>query len=193
MYFYLQLWEVLKRNVKSKKHGRLFDGKLLRALKFNPMSVIFEVLMLTSYCTIRHKVFLFDLGPRKMFFFKWYISVLRVNLVPRVSHLTVTLKPRVILCNTLSRNGKNISLYYVIGLANFRLLFNLQLIRSPTARGSGTQLFCHGGPCKMQKFTSKKTECHLIVTASSVVQYLQKQNIGPAVEKSDWLTLALCT
>ena len=88
---------------------------------------------------------------------------------------------------------ENISLYCVISLANFRLLFNLQLIRSPTARGSGTQLFCHVGPCKMQKLTSKKTECHLIVTASSVVQYLQKQNIGPTVEKSDWLTLALCT
>ena len=165
------------------------------------MSVIFEVLMLTSYCTIRHKVFLFDLGPHKIFFlsstYQYYEST---SFPGRVSHLTVTLKPRVILCNTLKKEGrafrnigKNISLYCVISLANFRLLFNLQLIRSPTARGSGTQLFCHVGPCKMQKLTSKKTECHLIVTASSVVQYLQKQNIGPTVEKSDWLTLALCT
>ena len=59
----------------------------------------------------------------------------------------VTLKTLVILCNTLKKEGrafgnigKNISLYCVISLANFRLLFNLLLIRSSTARGSGTSI-----------------------------------------------------
>ena len=59
----------------------------------------------------------------------------------------VALKTLVILCNTLKKEGrafrnigKNISLHCVISLANFRLLFNLLLIRSSTARGSGTSI-----------------------------------------------------
>ena len=59
----------------------------------------------------------------------------------------VTLKTLVILCNTPKKVGrafrniaKNISLYCVISLANFRLLFNLLLIRSSTARGSSTSI-----------------------------------------------------
>ena len=59
----------------------------------------------------------------------------------------VTLKPFVILCNTLKKEGrafrnigKNIFLYCVISLANFCLLFNLLLIRSSEAGGSGTSI-----------------------------------------------------
>ena len=45
--------------------------------------------------------------------------------------------------------GKNISIYCIISLATFRLLFNLQLIRSSTARGSGTSILSrYRGPCK---------------------------------------------
>ena len=50
--------------------------------------------------------------------------------------------------------GKNISLYCVISLANFRLLFNLLLIRSSTARGSGTSILSRWS---LQKLTSKDT------------------------------------
>ena len=70
----------------------------------------------------------------------------------------VTLKSVVILCNTLKKEGlafqnigKNISLYCVISLANFRLLFNLLLIRSSTARGSGTSILLRWS---LQKLTS---------------------------------------
>ena len=48
---------------------------------------------------------------------------------------------------------KNISLYCVISLANFRLLFNLLLIRPSTARGSGTSIFLRWS---LQKLTSKQ-------------------------------------
>ena len=47
--------------------------------------------------------------------------------------------------------GKNISLYCVISLANFRLLFNLLLIRSSTARGSSTSILLRWS---LQKLTS---------------------------------------
>ena len=46
---------------------------------------------------------------------------------------------------------QNISLYCVNRLANFRLLFNLQLIRSYTARGSGTSVLSRWS---LQKLTS---------------------------------------
>ena len=59
--------------------------------------------------------------------------------------------PYSILCNTLKKEGrafrnigKNISLYCVISLANFRLLFNLH----PQQREDPVLLFCYGGPCK---------------------------------------------
>ena len=70
----------------------------------------------------------------------------------------VTLITLVILCNTLKKEGrtfrnigKNISLYCVISLANFLLLFNLLLIRSSTARGSGTSILLRWS---LQKLTS---------------------------------------
>ena len=73
----------------------------------------------------------------------------------------VTLKTLVILCNTLKKEGrafrnigKNISLYCLISLANFRLLFNLLLIRPLTARGSGTSILSRWS---LQKLTSKET------------------------------------
>ena len=65
-----------------------------------------------------------------------------------------------ILCNTLKEegrafrnSGKNLSLYCVTSLANFRLLFNLQLIRSSTARGSGTSILSRWS---LQKLTSNE-------------------------------------
>ena len=74
-----------------------------------------------------------------------------------------TLKTLVILYNTLKKEGrafrnigKNISLYCVISLANFRLLFNLLLIRSSTARGSGTSILLRWS---LQKLTSKDIIC----------------------------------
>ena len=70
----------------------------------------------------------------------------------------VTVKTLVILCNTLKKEGrafrnigKNISLYCVISLANFCLLFSLLLIRSSTARGSGTSILLRWS---LQKLTS---------------------------------------
>ena len=72
----------------------------------------------------------------------------------------------VILCNTLKKEGRsfrnignNISLYYVIRLANFRLLFNLLLTRSSTARGSGTSILSR---CSLQKLTSKEIPIHYL-------------------------------
>ena len=72
----------------------------------------------------------------------------------------VTLKTLVVLCNTLKKEGsafrnigKNISLYLVISLANFRLLFNLLLIRPSTARGSGTSILSRWS---LQKLTSNR-------------------------------------
>ena len=66
-----------------------------------------------------------------------------------------------ILCNTLKEegrafrnSGKNLSLYCVTSLANFRLLFNLQLIRSSTARGSGTSILSRWS---LQMLTSTQT------------------------------------
>ena len=47
----------------------------------------------------------------------------------------------------------NKSLYCVISLANFCLLFNLQLIRSSTARGSGSSVL---SLWSLQKLTSKE-------------------------------------
>ena len=59
----------------------------------------------------------------------------------------VMFKTRVILCNTLKKEGvpskilENIYLYRLISLANnFCLLFNFKLIRSSTARGSSTSV-----------------------------------------------------
>ena len=73
----------------------------------------------------------------------------------------VTLKTLVILCNTLKKEGrafrnigKNISLHCVISLTNFRLLFNLLLIRSSTARGSGTSILLRWS---LQKLTFYKS------------------------------------
>ena len=69
----------------------------------------------------------------------------------------VTFKTRVILWHPeegrpcLPKCWKNISLYCVISLANFRLLFNLLLIRSSTARGSGTSILLRWS---LQKLTS---------------------------------------
>ena len=70
----------------------------------------------------------------------------------------VTLRTLVILCNTLKKEGRvfrnigqNISLYCVISLVNFRLLFNLLLIRSSTARGSRTSILLRWS---LQKLTS---------------------------------------
>ena len=73
----------------------------------------------------------------------------------------VTFKTRVILFNTLKKEGRafqNIGKYIpqccVISLANFRLLFNLQLIRSSTARGSGTSIL---SLWSLQMLTSTQT------------------------------------
>ena len=49
-------------------------------------------------------------------------------------------------CSTFQNIGeKNVSLYWVIRLANSRLLLNLQLITSSTARGSGSSILSRPG------------------------------------------------
>ena len=57
------------------------------------------------------------------------------------------------LARLITQSLQYISLYCVISLANFRLLFNLLLIRSSTARGSGTSISLRWS---LQKLTFKE-------------------------------------
>ena len=84
-----------------------------------------------------------------------------------------------LLCNTPKKEGcafrnigKNISLDCVISLANFRLLFNLLLIRSSTARGSGTSILLRWS---LQKLTSKEivTLVHSRLTMKHLMDHFQ--------------------
>ena len=58
---------------------------------------------------------------------------------------------------------ENISLYCVISLVNFRLLFNLQLLRSSTARRSGTSILSRWSSLKLS-FTVRRSKHSCIFT-----------------------------
>ena len=85
--------------------------------------------------------------------------------------------------------GKNISLYCVISLAHFRLLFNLLLngIRSSTGRGSGTSILLRWSLQKLtsynnnEEFVSRKFHINMLKCAIYNSNYLKLRGTSPKI------------